>query len=92
MSRAQNLNDVRVDTNNLSWFGQYKTLLPAEEEWCLYYSHWGACSRDYKHNGRGGVPKSLELIESSDNIERLGGKLLSVRLPLEELPLPYLYT
>jgi hypothetical protein len=52
----------------------------------------GACSRDYKHSGRGEVPKSLELIEASANIERLEGKLLSVRLPLEELLLPYLYT
>jgi hypothetical protein len=61
--------------------------------WGLYYSHRGACSRDYKHNGRGEVPKSLELIEASANTETLGGKLLSVHpCPVEELPLPYLYT
>jgi hypothetical protein len=30
MSRAQNLDGVRVDTSNLSWFGQCKALLPAE--------------------------------------------------------------
>jgi hypothetical protein len=39
----------------------------------------GARSRDYKHSRRGEVPNSLELIESSANTERFGGKLLSVR-------------
>jgi hypothetical protein len=30
MSRAQNLDGVRVDTSGLSWFEQCKALLPAE--------------------------------------------------------------
>jgi hypothetical protein len=30
MSRAQNLDGVRVDTSDLSWFGQCEALLPAE--------------------------------------------------------------
>jgi hypothetical protein len=51
--------------------------------------------RDYKHSGRGEVPKSLELIEASANIQRLSGKRLSVRLrvhfSLGETTLPYLY-
>jgi hypothetical protein len=92
MSCAQNLDGVRVDTSDLSWFGQGKALVPSEVGWGLYYSHRGAYIRDYKHIGRGEVPKSLEPIEASANTERLGGKLMSVRLPLEELPLPYLYT
>jgi hypothetical protein len=57
--------------------------------------HLSACSRDYKHNGRGEVPKSLELIEASVNILRLSGKRLSVRLrvpfPLGRTTLSYLY-
>jgi hypothetical protein len=92
MPRAQNLDDVRVDTSGLSWFGQCEALPPAEGGCGLYYSDRGACSRDYKHSGREEVSKSVELIEASVNTERFGGKLLSVRLPLEELPLPYLYT
>jgi hypothetical protein len=65
--------------------------------WGLYYSHWGACSRDYKHGGKGEVPKSLELIEASVNIKSLSGEL-SVRLcvllvcPSGGTLLPYLYT
>jgi hypothetical protein len=72
--------------------GNVKPYFQAERGCDLYYSHLSACSKDYKHSGRGEVSKSLELIEASANIERLGGKLLSVRLPLEELLLPYLYT
>jgi hypothetical protein len=30
MSRAQNLDGVRVDTSDLSWFEQCKALLPAK--------------------------------------------------------------
>jgi hypothetical protein len=30
MLRGQNLDGVRVDTSDLSWFGQYKALLLAE--------------------------------------------------------------
>jgi hypothetical protein len=30
MSCGQNLDGVRVDTSDLSWFGQCKALLPAE--------------------------------------------------------------
>jgi hypothetical protein len=65
--------------------------------WGLYYSHWDACSRDYKYDGRGEVPKSLELIEASANIKRLSGEL-TVRLcvllvcPSRGTLLPYLYT
>jgi hypothetical protein len=35
----------------------------------LIFSHRGACSRDYKHGGRGEVPNSLELIEANANIK-----------------------
>jgi hypothetical protein len=72
MMRAQNLDGVQVDTSCLSWFGQCNALLLEKGGWGLYYSHESACSRSYKHDSRGGVPKSLELIEASANIERLG--------------------
>jgi hypothetical protein len=83
MPRAQNLDGVRVDTNGLSWFGQCKTLLPAEGmSLILLAPGCLQCSRDYKHSRRGEVPKALKLIDTSANTERLGGKILSVSLPL----------
>jgi hypothetical protein len=42
---------------------------PSRGGWGLYYSHQDARSRDYKHSGRGEVPKSLELIEAKDWVE-----------------------
>jgi hypothetical protein len=33
--------------------------------WGLYYSHLGACSRDYKLSGGGEDPESLNVIEAS---------------------------
>jgi hypothetical protein len=68
MSRGRTLDDVLVDTSSLSWFGQRKALLPAKGGLGLYYSHRGAYSRGYKHDGRGEVPKFLEMIEVSANI------------------------
>jgi hypothetical protein len=66
--------------------------------WGLYYLYRGAYSRDYKHDGRGKVPKSLELIEASVNIEDwlenrvfVWVSCLSVRPPGGTL-LSYLYT
>jgi hypothetical protein len=38
--------------------------------WSLYYSHQGACSRDYKPSEIGEVHKSLEQIDVSANTER----------------------
>jgi hypothetical protein len=52
----------------------------------------GACNREYKHDGRGEVSKSLELIEASANTERLEENYQVFVCPLEELRLPYLYT
>jgi hypothetical protein len=63
---------MRVDTNDLSWFGLLKALLPAKVGWDLYYSHLGACSRDYKLSGRGEERKSLNVTEGSANIEYRG--------------------
>jgi hypothetical protein len=40
---------------------------------------------DYKHGGRGEVPKSLELIEASANTERLEENYQVFAYPLEEL-------
>jgi hypothetical protein len=49
----------------LSWFGQHKILLPAE----TYITRTVVSVVGvYKHSGRGEVPKSLEMIETSANI------------------------
>jgi hypothetical protein len=58
-----------VDTSGLSWFGLWKALLPAEEGWCLNYSHQSARNRGYRHSGRGEDPKPQEVIEASANTE-----------------------
>jgi hypothetical protein len=61
--------------------------------WSLYYSYRGVYSMDYKHSGRGEVPKSLELIEASANNVILDKNYQVFHpAPLEESWLPYLYT
>jgi hypothetical protein len=60
---------MRVDTSDLSWFGQCKALLPAEGAEAYITRGRGACSRGYKLSRREKVPKSLELIEACANTE-----------------------
>jgi hypothetical protein len=94
MSCAQNLDGVRVDTSSFILVRVMQSPTSSRGGWDLYYSHLSACSRDYKHNGRGKVLKSLELIEASANILRLSGKRVFACVsacPLEELSCP-IYT
>ena len=52
----------------LSWFGQHKALLPVEGDEYYITRTVVLVVGVYKHNGRGEVPKSLEMIEASANI------------------------
>jgi hypothetical protein len=82
---------MRVDTNDLSWFGPRKVLLPSEEGWDLYYAHQSDRSRGYKHNGKGEDPKFQLVIEVSANT-KWRRRLWSVCLPCLLCPIPKVMT
>jgi hypothetical protein len=52
----------------LSWFGQHKALLPAEGDDAYITRTVVPVVGVYKHDRRGEVPKSLEMIEAGANI------------------------
>jgi hypothetical protein len=66
--RGRTLDGVRVDTSNLSWFGQHKALLPVEGDGAYITRTKVPIVGVYKHSGRGDVPKSLKMIEARANI------------------------
>ena len=61
---------MRVDTSDLSWFGQYEALLPAEGDEAYITRTEVLAIGITSLPGEGKPPKSLELIEVSANTER----------------------